>query len=89
MKCFHNEMEDMEKGYDNDMCGSGDFDQIENKIHCSVCYGEGHTVNRHKEGPKRNRRASDITGRNRRSGAIHIIEVTHTSNMKINSFVGM
>jgi hypothetical protein len=25
---FRNEMEDMEKGYSNDMYGSGDFDQM-------------------------------------------------------------
>jgi hypothetical protein len=31
-KQFYNEMDDMEKGYRNDMYGSGDFDQIKNKI---------------------------------------------------------
>jgi hypothetical protein len=67
----------MEKGYDNDMYGSSDFDQIKNKVHCSVCHGEGHTINRYKEGPKRNRRACGAVGRNHRSGATHIIEVTH------------
>jgi ribonuclease PH len=76
-KRFHNEMDDIEKGYDNDMCGSGDFDQIKNKVHCSVYHGEGHTMNRHKEGSKRNRKACDTTGRNRRSETTDIIEVTH------------
>jgi hypothetical protein len=49
-RCFCNGMEDIEKGYSNDMYGLGDFDQIKNKVHCSVCHGEGHTMNRHKEG---------------------------------------
>jgi hypothetical protein len=40
-KHFHNEIDDMEKGYDNDMYGSGDLDQMRNKVHCSVCQGEG------------------------------------------------
>jgi hypothetical protein len=35
----------MKKGYDNDMYGSGDFDQIKNKLYCSICHGEGHTMN--------------------------------------------
>jgi hypothetical protein len=30
-KQFHNEMDDMEKGYGNDMYGSGDFNQIKIK----------------------------------------------------------
>jgi hypothetical protein len=47
----------MEKDYGNDMYGSCDFDQMKNKIHCSVCHGEGHTINRHKQGLKRNPRA--------------------------------
>jgi hypothetical protein len=47
-KHFRNEMDDMEKDYGNDMYGSGDFDQMKNKVHCSVCHGEGHTMNRHK-----------------------------------------
>jgi hypothetical protein len=81
-KCFRNKMDDMEKGYGNDMYDFGDFDQIKNKVHCSIYHGEGHTMNRHKEGPKRNPTARGIVGRNRRSGATDIIEVTHTSNMK-------
>jgi hypothetical protein len=40
-KHFRNEMDDMEKGYSNDMYGSGDFDQMKNKVHCFVCHGEG------------------------------------------------
>jgi hypothetical protein len=88
-KCFRNEIDDMEKCYDNDMYGSGDFNQIKNKIHCSIYRGEGHTMNRHKEGPKRNQRERGTAGRNCRSGATHIMEVTHTSNMKNKSFVGM
>jgi hypothetical protein len=79
----------MEKVYDNDMYGSSDFDQIKNKVHCSVCHGEGHTMNKHKECPKRNQRAHGAAGRNHRSGAIDIIEVTHMSNKKIKIFVGI
>jgi hypothetical protein len=82
-KRFHNEMDDMEKGYNNDMHNFGDFDQVKNKVHCSVCHGEGHTVDRHKEGPKRNRRARGATGRNRRSGTTEIIEVTHMNSIEI------
>jgi hypothetical protein len=79
----------MEKGYNNDMYGSGDFDQIKNKVDCSVCHGEYHTMNRHKQGPKRNPRARSAAGRNRRFGATAIIEVTHTSNIKFILFVCM
>jgi hypothetical protein len=82
-KCFHDEMNDMEKSYDNDMYGSRDFNQVKNKVHCSVCHGEGHTMDRHKEGPKRNRRACGATGRNRRSGTTKIIELTHTNSIEI------
>jgi hypothetical protein len=53
-KHFRNKMDDMEKGYDNDMYGLSDFDEIKNTVHCFVCHGEGHTMDRHKEGPKRN-----------------------------------
>jgi hypothetical protein len=88
-KRFCNKMDDMEKGYDNDMYGSNDFNQIKNKVYYSVCHGEGYTMIRHKEGPKRNRRARGAVGSNRRSGATDIIKVMHTSNMKINIFVGM
>jgi hypothetical protein len=52
-KCFCNKIDDMEKGYINNMYDSGDFDQIKNKVHCFICYGEGHTMNRHKEWPKK------------------------------------
>jgi hypothetical protein len=76
-KHFHNEMDDMKKGYGNDMYGLGDFDQIKNKIHYSIYHDEGHTMNRHKKGPKRNRRACGTAGRNHRSGATDIIEVRH------------
>jgi hypothetical protein len=48
------EMDAMEKGYDNDMYDSIDFDQIKNIVDCSVYHGEGHTMHRHKEEPKRN-----------------------------------
>jgi hypothetical protein len=78
-KRFHNKMDDMEKGYGNDMYGSGDFDQIKNKVRCSVCHSECHTMNRHKEGPKRNPRAHGAVGRNCRSGTNDIIEVMHMS----------
>jgi hypothetical protein len=81
-KRFHNEMDDMEKGYRNDMYGSDNFDQIKNKVRCSVCHSEGHTINRHKEGSKRNPRLRGTVGRNHRSGATDIIEITHMSNNK-------
>jgi hypothetical protein len=71
----------MEKSYRNDMYGSGDFDQIKNKVCCSICHTEGHTMNRHKEEPKRNPRSCGTAVRNHRSGATEIIEVTHTSNI--------
>jgi hypothetical protein len=81
-KRFQNEMDDIEKGYDNDMYGSCDFDQIKNKVHYSVCHGEGHTMNRHKQESKRNPTAHGAMGRNRRLGATAIIEVTHTNNIE-------
>jgi hypothetical protein len=81
-KCFHNEMDDMEKGCDNDMYGSCDFNQIKNKVYCSICHREGHTMNRHKLGPKRNPRARSSAGRNCRSRATDIIEVMHMSNIE-------
>jgi hypothetical protein len=81
-KWFHNEMDDMEKSYGNDMYGSGDFNQIKNKVRCSICHNECHNMNRHKEGPKRKPKVRGATGRNRRSGETSIIEVTHTSNIK-------
>jgi hypothetical protein len=70
-KRFRNEMDDMEKGYDNDMYGSDNFDQIENKVQ----------IYRHKEGPKRNRRACGIVGRNHRSGTTEIIEVAQMNSL--------
>jgi hypothetical protein len=81
-KCFCNEMDNREKGYGNDIYGWGDFNQIKNKVHYSICHGEGYIMNRHKEEPKRNPRARGAAGRNRRSGATDIIEVTHTSIIK-------
>jgi hypothetical protein len=81
-KHFHNEMDDMKKGYGNDMYGSGDFDQMKNKVHCSVCHGEGHTMNRHKQGPKQNPRARAAVGRSRRRTHAVIVEVTHMSNIE-------
>jgi hypothetical protein len=86
-KHFHNKMDDMEKGYDNDMYGSGDFDQIKNKVRCSICHNEGHAMNRHKEGPKWNPRACGTVGRNHRSGAIDIIEVMRTRVILKNYFI--
>jgi hypothetical protein len=68
-KRFRNEMDHMEKGYDNDMYGSGDFDQMKNKVHCSVCHDGGHTMNRFKQGPKWNPRARAAVERSRRSGS--------------------
>jgi hypothetical protein len=61
---------------------SGDFDQIKNKVCCSVCHTEAHTMNKHKEGTKRNPRPHGATGMNHRSGATDIIEVTNMSNIK-------
>jgi hypothetical protein len=81
-KMFRNEMDDMEKGYRNDMYDLGDFDQIKNKVRCSVCHTKGHTMNRQKEVPKRNPRPRSAAVRNRRSRAIDIIEVIHTSNIE-------
>jgi hypothetical protein len=81
-KRFYNEMDDMEKGYGNDMYGSGDFDQMKNKVYCSVCHGEGHTMNRYKQGPKQNPRARATVGRSHRSGPTVIVEVTYTSNIE-------
>jgi hypothetical protein len=72
----------MDDGYKNDMYGSDDFDQIKNKVCCSVCHTEGHTMNRYKKRLKRNPRPRGATGRNRRSGATDIIEVTNTSNIE-------
>jgi hypothetical protein len=89
-KRFRIEMDDMEKGYDNDMYGSGDFDQMKNKGHCFVCHDEGHTVNRHKQGLKWNPRACATAGRSRRRTPAIIVEVTHTSNIeKITFYVAM
>jgi hypothetical protein len=81
-KRFHNEVDDMEKGYSNDMYGSGDFNQMKNKIHCYVCHGEGHTMNRHKQGPKWNPRVRATVGRSHRSGPAIIVEAMHTSNIE-------
>jgi hypothetical protein len=72
----------MEKDYGNDMYDLGDFNQIKNKVCCSVCHTEGRTMNRHKEGPKRNPRPHGTVGRNHTSGANDIIEVTNTSNIE-------
>jgi hypothetical protein len=85
-KRFHNEMDDMEKGYGNDMYGSGDFNQMKNKVHCFVCHGEGHTMNIHKQGQKRNPRAHAAMGRSHRLGPVVIVEVTHMSNNEKNIF---
>jgi hypothetical protein len=75
-KRFRNKMDDMEKGCRNDVYGPGDFDQIKNKVCCFVCHSEGHTMDRHKEGPKKNPRVYGTAGRNRRSEATDIIELT-------------
>jgi hypothetical protein len=40
-KRFHKEMDDIEKGYGNDRYGLGDFDQIKNKVYCSVAMVKG------------------------------------------------
>jgi hypothetical protein len=70
------------KRFRNEMDGSGDFNQMKNKVHCFICHDEGHTMNRHKQGPKRNLRVRAITERSRRSGSAVIVEVTHTSNIE-------
>jgi hypothetical protein len=76
-KHFPNEMDDTDKGYHNDMYGSNDFDKIKNKVHCSIYHGEGQTMDRDKDGLKRNRRMYGAMGRNCRSGITYIIEVSH------------
>jgi hypothetical protein len=76
-KHLHNEMDDMENSYDNDMYGFSDYDQIKSKVYCSICNDEGHTMDRHKEDPKRNSKTRGATGRNHRSGTIDILEVSH------------
>jgi hypothetical protein len=81
-KRFHNEMDNIDKGYSNNMYGLGDFDQIKNKVHCSIYHGEGHTMNRHKQGSKRNPRARVAMGRSRRSEPAIIVEITHTGNIE-------
>jgi hypothetical protein len=81
-KHFRKEMDDMEKGYGNDMYGSGDFDQMKNKVHYSICHGEDHIMNRHKQGPKWNPRARATAERSRRRTPAIIVEVTHTSNIE-------
>jgi hypothetical protein len=85
---FHNEMDDMKKGYGNDMYDSSDLDQVKNKGHCSISHGEGQTIDRHKKGLKRNRRSHGVMGRNHRSASTDIIEVPHMNSMIINFFVG-
>jgi hypothetical protein len=79
-------MDNIDKGYSNNMYGLGDFDQIKNKVHCSVYHGKGHTMNRHKQGSKQNPRARVAMGRSRRSGPSIIVEVTHTGNIEKNIF---
>jgi ribonuclease PH len=76
-KCIHNEMDGTEKGYNNDMYGSGDFDQNKTKVHCLVYHGEGHAMEKHKDGPKRKPRNSGAKDANRRRGTSAIIEVSH------------
>jgi hypothetical protein len=89
-KRFHNEMNNMEKGYSNDMYDSGDFDQMKNKVHCSIYHGECHTMNRHKQGPKRNPRVRATVGRSHRRTPAVIVEVTHMSNIeKFTFYVAM
>jgi hypothetical protein len=55
---------------------------MKNKVHCSVCHGEGHTMHRDKHGLKRNPRVCATAGRSRRSGLAVIVEVTHMSNIE-------
>jgi hypothetical protein len=58
--------------------------------HVLVSHGEGHTMNRHKKGPKRNPRAHAVAERSRRRTPAVIVEVTHTSNIeKITFYVAM
>jgi hypothetical protein len=51
---LYDDLDDMEKGYNNDMHDFDDFDQVKNEVHCSICHGECYTMDRHKKGPKRN-----------------------------------
>jgi hypothetical protein len=81
-KRFRKEMDDMEKGYGNDMYDSGEFDQMKNKVHCSVCHGECHTMNRHKQGLKRNPKARAAVERSHRRTPVIIVEVMHMSNIE-------
>ena len=52
-KRFRNEMDDLEKGYGNDMYGTDDFNQKGTKVRCSLCHKEGHRIEKHKEGPSK------------------------------------
>jgi hypothetical protein len=81
-KWFCNKMNDIEKSYRIDMYGSGDFDQIKNKVCYYVCHTECHTMNKHKKWLKRNPRPHGAAGWNHRLGAIDIIEITDTSNIE-------
>jgi hypothetical protein len=85
-KHFNNKIDDIKKGYNNDMYNFHHFDQVKNEVHCSICHGEGHTMDRHKEWPKRNRRSRGVAGR--RSATTNIIEVSHMNSMLIKFFVG-
>jgi hypothetical protein len=85
-KHFNNKIDDIKKGYNNDMYIFDHFDQVKNEVHCSICHGEGHTMDRHKEWPKRNRRSRGVAGR--RSATTNIIEVSHMNSMLIKFFVG-
>jgi hypothetical protein len=76
-KLTRNKMDDTENCYDNDMYGFSDFDQNKTKVHCSVYHGEGHTMEIHKESPKRKPRNSGAKDMNHRQGTSAIIEVSH------------
>jgi hypothetical protein len=49
----------------------------ETKLKYIVCHGEGHTIERHKEDPKRKSRNSGTKTMSRSQGTSAIIEVSH------------
>ena len=83
-KRFRNELDDSQKGYGADQYAL-DFTELPRKKRCSLCGEEGHTIARHKEGPRnkpqrRARRAS----RSRNSGRAASIG---TSSSQVNLYI--
>jgi hypothetical protein len=71
---LRNEMDDMEKGYGQDMYGFGDFDQDRRKDCCSVCHVEGHKKNKHDDRRAKGRKKSSVQSRD--GGLWRIMYVT-------------